>query len=221
MRTSYGFLAIVGLAAASLLFLFALITVKNDSTERSSTRKNDSLTKIDRPTISFGDRSIGPKDAPVTIIEFGDYQCEPCANLAFTLVQVMTARPNDVRLVWKDLPNTSSHPLSLEAATSARCADQQGAFWEYHALLFGNATNISQDVFHTYATALKLDEKAFSECLVAGQMQPLIERDITEAARLGINATPFLFVNDRRISGALSAEALSTVIDEAMAHNGN
>lgn len=217
MRVSYGFLGLIGVSSAFLLFLFALITVKPGADDATANGTGRTVTPLTRPTVEFGNPSRGSRTAPVTIVEYGDYQCAPCATLAVTLDAVLAARPEDVRLVWKDLPNPTMHIASQNAAIAARCAGEQDAYWEYHDLLFIGQDDLSDDALRTYAAVLGLDEPAFAECRNSGRMTPLIERDMEEAFRLGLDATPFLFVGDKRFSGALSQDALNAAIDQAIA----
>jgi len=217
MRVSYGFLGLIGVSSAFLLFLFALITVKPGTDDPAANGTDRMVTPLTAPIVEFGNPSRGSRTAPVTIIEYGDYQCAPCASLAATLDAVLAARPNDVRLVWKDLPNPTMHVASQNAAIAARCAGDQGAYWEYHDLLFIGQSDLSDGALRAYAAILGLDEPAFTECQTSGRMVPLIERDMEEAFRLGLDATPFLFIGDKRFSGALGQDALNAAIDQAVA----
>lgn len=210
------FLAALALVAGFIVFIFSLVAIPRNGEKASNDAAARTLSPLERPMVSFGDPAKGPKDAKVTIIEFGDFSCAPCATLAASVTQVLAAHPKDVRLVWKDLPNPALHPLSLDAALAARCADEQGAFWPYHDFLFAEQANLTKEALPDMAAALGLDRTKFEECQTTTRTLPVVERSAEEAIRLGIDATPFIFIGDRRISGAVSAEALEAMIAEEL-----
>jgi protein-disulfide isomerase len=218
MRGSNAFIGIVLLIATSLLILFG-ITALSPLTPKKATNAADErlLTPLVQPTVQFGNPQRGAANPKVTIVEFGDFQCEPCGLLEQVLVQVLADYPNDVGIVWKDLPNATLHPDAMNAATAARCAGEQGAFWEYHGLLLANQQSINDSAYVPFATNVGLDLDAFQDCYASKHTLPIIERDIEEALRLRIDSTPYLFVNDRRISGAIEYEQLKGFIDAEIA----
>src|SRR5215471_11454580 len=110
----------------------------------------------------------GPKDAPVTIVEFSDFQCPFCKNATTTVKQVLDKYPGKVRLVFRDFPLASIHPLAQKAHEAARCAADQGKFWEYHDVLFERSPKLSPAELKQYAQDLKLDGGAFAQCLDSG-----------------------------------------------------
>jgi len=169
------------------------------------------------PSVDFANPSIGPAGAPLTIVMYSDYLCDACGTMQASLVEVLPKLGDDVRLVWKDLPNTSLHPESMNAALAARCAADQGAFWKYHDLLFARQDTAKSGDFTTLAAELGLDVTAFSECLEARRTAPLVERDAREAVALGIDATPYMFIGDKRVSGAMGALQLEATIRTALA----
>lgn len=207
-QRSYGFIGAIALVALSLLIIYAIAALSPVNINRGLTNDETLYPPLDAPTIGFGNPSRGPRDAALTIVEFGDYSCAPCAEIEASIAAVLATHPKDVRVVWKDFPNTVIHPGSFKAAMAARCAGEQGAFWEYHDLLLQNYLSVTESNLTPFAAELKLDTVEFESCLASNKMQGLIERDFIEGQRLRIDGTPYLFVGTRRVSGYLDPEQL-------------
>ncbi len=214
MEKSPTFLAATVLIGTLLLVVFGISSIPPINAPLPSEVANSAGTDtpLDNPTVDFGNPSRGAKNAKVTIVEFGDYLCSACVGFEDTAARILQEYPNDVRLVWKDFPASSLRNDALTAAIAARCAGYQGAFWEYHDLLFANQASINSTAFPIFATQLGLDQAEFEQCLNDRTPMPLVQRDSDEGLRLRINGTPYLFVNDRRISGALDHDLLVKVI---------
>jgi protein-disulfide isomerase len=163
------------------------------------------------------DPSIGPADAPVTIIEFSDYQCPYC-QVWYKQVyqQLLASYPNKIRFVYRDLP-LPMHPEAIPAAEAAECAGEQSAYWKYHDALFNQKNGLNRAAYEQYATDLGLDSKAFTACLDSHRYQAEIQADANDAARVGISGTPSFVVNGRILIGALPFSEFKTVIDEELA----
>ncbi len=163
------------------------------------------------------DPSMGPANAPVTIIEFSDYQCPYC-EVWYKQVyqQLLASYPNQIRFVYRDLP-LSMHPEAVPAAEAANCAGEQNAYWKYHDALFSQKYGLSRTAYDQYATDLGLDLKAFAACLDSHRYQGEIQADASDAARVGISGTPSFVVNGRILIGALPFSEFKTVIDEELA----
>ncbi|MBX3058703.1 MAG: thioredoxin domain-containing protein, partial [Anaerolineae bacterium] len=169
---------------------------------------------VDVPTddVAF---AIGSPDAPITIVEYTDYQCPFCSrHFAQTLPQLKTQYVDTglVRYVFKDFPLTSIHPQAVLAAEAARCAGEQDAYLEMHDALFANqnAWNGRQDaatLFTTYAEQLGLEPTPFSECLESGRYQSAVEADLNEGIAFGVRGTPTFFINGNIFVGAQPFEA--------------
>jgi protein-disulfide isomerase len=218
MRKSSIFLAVTVLIGTGVLIIFAISSlppivadVQNDN--------SDMLTAapLEAPTVVYGNPTIGPADAVVIIVEFGDFQCQPCATMNDTLKQIVKDYPQDVRIVWKDFPNLSIHKEALDAAMAARCAGVQGAFWEYHDMLYANQNSINTSAYDIFAQQLELEPNDFSSCMKGEITRPIVERDFEEGQRLRIDATPYLFVNKRRVSGAVEYSFLHDLIASEIA----
>jgi protein-disulfide isomerase len=166
-----------------------------------------------------GDRgfSRGPKDAPVTIVEFSDFQCPFCKSANTTVKQVLDKYPGKVRLVFRDYPLASLHPQAPKAHEAARCAADQSKFWEYHDVLFERSPKMSVPELKRYAQELKLDATAFDKCLDSGKHTAEVDKDFQEGAGLGLTGTPSFFINGKQIVGAQPFAAFQKVVDSELA----
>jgi protein-disulfide isomerase len=122
-----------------------------------------------------------------------------------------------VRLVYRDFPIDGLHPQARRAAEAARCAHDQGKFWEYHDVLFTQAPKATPDDLGRYAAQVGLDRAAFDRCLTERAHRATVERDLDEGRRLGITGTPAFFINGRALIGAQPLEAFVRVVEEELA----
>ena len=163
------------------------------------------------------DPALGGAEAPVTIVEFSDFQCPFCQRVAPTLKQVQKTYGDKVRIVWKDFPLTQIHPEAFKAGEAAHCAGEQGKFWEYHDRLFANQQALQADSLKKYAADLGLDTAKFNACVDSAKYGDRVREGVAQGSRLGVNSTPTLYVNGRMLSGAQPYEIISAVIDEELA----
>ncbi len=159
----------------------------------------------------------GAKDAAVNIVEFSDFQCPFCKAVVPTLHQIVSQYAGKVRLVFRDFPIASLHPLAPKAHEAARCAAEQGKFWEYHDLLFERSPNLNPPELKQYARDLKLDGDSFDKCVDSGKHQPVVAGDIQDGTKLGITGTPTFFINGRMLVGAQPIAAFQKIIDGELA----
>ena len=159
------------------------------------------------------DPSRGPESAKVTIVLFSDFQCPFCSRVGPTLRQIEQAWPNEVRIVWKHQP-LSFHPAAMPAALAAEAARAQGKFWPMHDLLFANQAALSDDHFDGWAKQLGLDGARFARDRASPEARARIEEDQRLGAQVGAQGTPTLFLNCRKVVGALPFEAFRTVVEE-------
>jgi len=162
------------------------------------------------------DPSIGSKKAPVTIVEFSDFQCPYCLRVAPTMKKIRATYGDKVRVVWKDFPLTQIHPQAFKAGEAGHCAAEQGKFWEYHDQLFENQQALMPDDLKKYAAAVGMDGERFNSCLDMSKHAEVVRDGVAQGNRLGINSTPTVFVNGRRVSGAQPYEVFAAAIDEEL-----
>jgi len=165
------------------------------------------------------DPSIGPANAPVTIIEFSDFQCPFCARAEPTVNQILSTYKDKVRLVYRDFP-LSFHQYAQKSAEASECSDEQGKFWEYHDLLFEKQqewSSIGITKMKDYAAQLNLDSKKFNDCLDSGKYSSEVQKDFEDGQKAGVSGTPAFFINGILISGAQPFENFKKVIDAELA----
>ncbi len=157
----------------------------------------------------------GPASARVTIVEFSDFQCPYCKRVQPTLKQILSKYGDQVSLVFKDLP-LSIHSQAQPAAQAARCAMEQGRFWEYHDELF-EAAQLGPDLYPKIAEKLGLDSAAFETCRKSGRYGGALQSAAQYAASVGANSTPSFFINGIPLAGAQPLEGFSSLIDAELA----
>ncbi len=166
---------------------------------------------------SEGFPAIGPQDAPITIVEFSDYQCPFCRRWHQEVYEpLLAAYPGKIKLVYRNLPLTSIHPDAFGAAEAAMCAGEQDAYWPYHEKLFGSE-NLGSQVYTQYAQQLSLDMDKFQTCLQTQKYKAAIEADSDFAVNLGVRSTPTFFINGLAIVGAQPLDVFKQVIDKELA----
>lgn len=218
MRSGPLFYAFFLLLSVAVLAYFGAITFAPLPGDGPTPEQVDLLaTPLERPEIMFGNPSIGPKGAFVTIVEYGDYLCQSCATMVAPIRKALVEFDGRLRFVWKDLPNTDLHPEAYNAAMAARCAAQQGAFWSYHDKLFENQSSINDSAYAIFAQELKLNVSDFQLCMDTEATKYIVRQDIEEAIRLDVDATPYLFIGDNRISGPLNETQFLTFVRLEMA----
>jgi protein-disulfide isomerase len=159
----------------------------------------------------------GDEQAPVTLVEFSDFHCPFCKQVQPTLTALLDRYSRKVKLVFRDLPLRQLHPQAPRAAEAARCAQDQGKFWDYHDVLFAQAPKAGDDDLKQYATDVGLDREKFAGCLSENLHRGAVQRDIEEATKLGLEGTPSFFINGRFMNGAQPMEKFVQIIDEELA----
>jgi protein-disulfide isomerase len=165
---------------------------------------------------SAGHPVEGPKDAPVTIVEFSDFQCPFCRAAESSLKQVRDQYGDKVKLVYMDFP-LGFHPHAMDAARAGRCAEDQGKFWQYHDALFANQGKLGAADLKAAAAKLGLDGKRFDACFDGGKHDAGIRADMAQGQSLGVTGTPTFFINGREIVGAQPPAQFGQVITEELA----
>ena len=165
-----------------------------------------SISTVDQP-------SLGRADAPVTLVAFTDYQCPSCAAMHPELERLVKENGDKVRLVTRDFP-LSQHTEAFKAAEAAEAAREQGRYWEYIAILLRNQSALSVEKLKAYASELALDRTKFDSALDSGKFKETVQRDVEDGMKLGINGTPTLFINGRRVS-AKGYDELKAIVEAA------
>jgi protein-disulfide isomerase len=163
-----------------------------------------------------GHPSKGPKDAPIELIEFSDFQCPFCQRANPTVDQVLQTYGNRIHFVYRHYP-LPNHPNARPAAEAAACADEQGRFWQYHDALFANAAKLTNDDLKQHAVAAGLDAAKFNACFDSRRFKNDVDKDVKEGGEAGVSGTPAFFINGRALEGAQPFEAFKRVIDEELA----
>lgn len=226
-----------GLAVVSLLgnIILGYILFKPDSGKDSGSR-NSAATDIWAPTptpspspqvqgaaapiqnfaITEDDHVRGDFKAPITLVEYSDFECPFCERHYPTLKKILSDYQGQVRLVYKHFP-LGFHPNAQKAAEASECAADQGKFWEYHDKLFDNQPQgYSLDKFKQWAKDLKLDAAEFNDCLDSGKYAGKVQADEVDGQTRGVQGTPATFVNGQLVSGAVPYESFQSVIDQIL-----
>jgi len=162
--------------------------------------------------------SLGPDDAPVTIIEFSDYRCGYCRKVEPVVRQLLERYPSELRLVSRHYP---LNQVSRGAAEAAACANEQGRFWEFHGKLFASGGKLDAESLQEYASDVELDLEAFQICVDERRFQADIEADLVAGREAGVSGTPAFFVNGIPIKGARPLDAFVAVIEKELERSGS
>ncbi|MBT4936188.1 thioredoxin domain-containing protein [Candidatus Woesearchaeota archaeon] len=164
----------------------------------------------------------GSADAPVTIIEFSDYECPFCGKyVQETYPQIVTEYidTGKVQYVFRDFP-LDFHQNAQKASEAAECAGEQGKYWDMHDQLFANQNLLDVDNLKRYALNLGLDTDEFDTCLDSGSMEAEVQKDMADGQKAGVSGTPAFFINGKMISGAQPFSAFKTEIEAALSASG-
>ncbi len=161
----------------------------------------------------------GGKDAPVTIVEFSDFQCPYCRSAEPVLKQVRAKYGDKIKFVYMDFP-LGMHQHAIDAAVAGRCAADQDKFWQLHDAMFSDQTKLDAAGLKASAAKVGLDSTKFNSCFDAKTGIAGIKSDQAQGERLGVNGTPTFFVNGREMVGMESANGFSDVIDDELSHAG-
>jgi protein-disulfide isomerase len=167
------------------------------------------------PVAEDRDHIQGPADAPVTLVEYGDYQCPYC-GAAYPIIKEVQARMGErLRFVFRNFPISTSHPRAEQAAEAAEAAAAQGRFWEMHDLLYENQARLRDEDLHAYAERLGLDLGTFDRELAEHVYAERVHEDFMSGVRSGVNGTPTFYVNGARHDGPYDLETLVAVLEQA------
>jgi protein-disulfide isomerase len=169
------------------------------------------------PVTAERDHIQGPAGAPVTLVEYGDYQCPYC-GAAYPIVKEVQARMGDrLRFVFRNFPITTAHPHAEQAAEAAEGAAAQGRFWEMHDVLYEHQRRLGDDDLRGYAGVVGLDADRFAAELAGHVHAGRVHEDFMSGVRSGVNGTPSFFVNGVRHDDSYDAETLVAALERAAA----
>jgi protein-disulfide isomerase len=154
------------------------------------------------PPVSAKDHAAGPDDAPVTLVEYGDYECPHCGRAHPVVKAVQRELEGQLRFVFRNFPLAEAHPHALLAAQAAEAAGAQGRFWEMHDMIFEHQDALQPQDLVGYAKALALDIQQFERDLEAGTYAKKVRDDFRSGVRSGVNGTPTFFINGTRYDGS-------------------
>jgi len=169
------------------------------------------------PAVSESDHRSGPDDAPVTLVEYGDYECPHCARAHPIVQEVRRRMGHRLRFVFRNFPLAEAHPHSMHAAEAAEAAAVQGKFWEMHDHLFEHQVALRDVDLIRYAKLLGLDARRVEEEITANTYAERVRQDFRSGVRSGVNGTPTFFVNGARHDGSWDLDVLLEVLEGAAA----
>jgi protein-disulfide isomerase len=175
------------------------------------------LLQAPRVEVAFDrDRLRGDSKAPVTIVEFADYQCPFCQKTEQAMKELLKKYPGQVNLAFRDFPLSSIHPYAQKASEAARCAGKQGKFWEFHDALFADEARLDEPGLKGAARSLGLDDKAFASCLASAEFASQVAHDQEDGKKVGVGSTPSFFINGVFIGGAQPVDEFEKLIDNEL-----
>ena len=166
------------------------------------------------PAVTDSDHSIGRPDAPVTLIEYGDYECPYCGEAFPVLKAVQRALGSDLLFVFRNFPLTEVHPHAARAAEFAEAAASVGQFWAAHDMLYQNQDALDDQSLAAYGRKLRIDELVLAAA-ANGRFDEKIRHDFSGGLRSGVNGTPCLFINGQRYDGSREFDSLIDVLRAA------
>ncbi|WP_181059407.1 DsbA family protein [Pseudoclavibacter sp. AY1H1] len=214
--------------AATILSLTFLVSCSssNSDAELTSTDGNERINEI----ALFGDSpaTLSPSiDAPVTLVEFADYQCPPCEMVSEEMLEMAQTYPDDLSVVIRNFPLSEIHPNALSAAKAAEAARAQGEFRDMYKSLFEGqevwsdlTADQAEEIFEGYALDLGLDVDRFRSDFASASTSALIESDMADGSELGVGGTPTLFLDGERVN-LTSIDELAVIVDAAVQRSRN
>lgn len=172
-----------------------------------------------RGDLADDDPILGDPHAPVTLVEFGDFQCPFCGQFFQTAEKEIInqyVKTGKVRIVYRDFPLTALHSMAQKSAEASECAHEQGKFWEYHDLLFIRQSQLSGENLIRWAGELGMEVPKFESCLSSGKYVEEVRKDFNDGQVAGVTGTPASFINGRLVPGAQPFSAFQTVIEEEL-----
>ncbi len=167
-----------------------------------------------------GHPSLGPADAPVTLVEFSDFECPFCRRTQPVLDQLEQAYGDRIRLVYRQFPLIDIHPRAQKAAEASLCANDQGQFWPMHDAMFEEPIELEVASLRFKASNLGLDGEQFASCLESGKYADRVRDDLKAGMAAGVTGTPTIYINGRPVSGAQDYATYAVIIEDELARIG-
>ncbi|MDB5367899.1 MAG: oxidoreductase [Rhodospirillales bacterium] len=167
--------------------------------------------------VTQADHIRGDRNAPITLVEYGDYQCPHCAAAQPNVIMLLRQYSREVRLVFRHFPLTEIHPQAETAAESAEYAGSHGLFWEMHDGIYANQDRLSLPVLFALASALGLPEAGLRRSLATREYAAKVRADFLGGVRSGVNGTPTFFINGRRHDGTYMLDDLAQAVEQQLA----
>jgi formate-nitrite transporter family protein len=175
------------------------------------------LVELEAP-VTDADHSRGPEDAPLTLVDYSDYQCEGCIEAFFAVEKLMETHGEKLRLVYRHFPLVTYHPMALPGALAADAAGRQGKFWEMHGLIFRSRGEFDDDDLVRFAGEIGLDMEQFEADRTSDELEEHIRQVRLEGARTGVDGTPTFFLDNWRINAEPTYESLAAYVDHFLKH---
>lgn len=203
--------SVFGLAIIGMLYGLAKLGTQTAPATTTGALLSDAITQTDHIR--------GSATAPVTVVEYSDFQCPACASYESIVQRLVKENPDKVRLVYRHYPLRSIHPNAQAASEAAEAAAKQGKFWEMHDMLFNTQTDWSrksnpEELFTEYARSLGLNLEQFKTDSESKEVRAKIDADYTSGTRSGVQGTPTFFVNGRQITSPRSYEEFKALVDQ-------
>ncbi len=175
---------------------------------------------LDERLVRPDSHATGNLQSPVTVVEFGDFECPLCGSAEETMREIRKKYGDQIRFVFRQFPVSVLHPQAEEAAEASECAAEQGKFWEAVDKLYASQSDLSDSALRRYAAELGLDLNRFNQCLSSQSMVLRVRRDLDDAHALSVRTTPTFFVDQRGIEGARTFAEFAQVIEQELASHG-
>ena len=209
----------ISIVIAAIIIAGALVINRGSDSEGSQKAAAGEILGSQKESsidVDSDDHIRGNVDAPITILEYSDYQCPFCSRFHDTMIQILAEYPDKVRWVYRHFPLDSIHPYARKAAEASECAAEQDKFWEYSDQLFDNQSSIDLPFLKEVAQNIGLDTNQFNSCLDSEKYASKVEADYREGIDLGVQGTPGSFINGQSLGGAVPYDQLKKMIENLL-----
>ncbi len=172
------------------------------------------MPRLTKP-VNAADHTLGPKDAPVTLLEYGDFECPYCGAAYPIVSQIVQQMGNRLRFAFRHFPLTQAHPYAMAAAEASEAADTQGKFWEMYDTIFQHQDELDMEHLHDFASSIGLNMEEFDQDMANHTFEGKVQDDFMSGVRSGVNGTPTFFINGTRYEGPAELNAMMQALEEA------